>query len=351
MITAKQIAENPALYPHKFDAGFATLEFLRLKRPDLSAATFLDDNNLAKFSDRDTIPVTVLEELAKAQTTGGQTPKCAMIFHSAFCCSTLIARCLDIEGAAKVLKEPQTLIQLADLKRAAGPDYKRHLRLILGLYARPAKAGERVLIKPGNIANNLIGECLESGHAGNVILLYSNLETFLKSIIKKGLWGHIFARKLFLTIRHEAPFSPELDANPLVELADLQVAALAWYAQISVFQDILARYPADRVKSLDCEVFLNAREATLLRAADFLGISAEKQQIQAILGGSVGQSHAKEGGIPFSPEARQAENEAIEKTFGEQLGMVTAWAGEVARPFNFPATLPNPLSARSLAKG
>lgn len=345
MITAKHIAEDPALYPHKFDTGFATLEFVRLERPDLSAATFLDDNNLANFSDRQTIPVTALEDLARAQTPGGQTQTCAMIFHSAFCCSTLIARCLDIEGTAKALKEPQSLTQLAHLKRQTGavPDYKRLLRLILGLYARPSKAGEKVLIKPGNIANNLIGECLESGRVGNVILLYSSLETFLKSIIKKGLWGYIFARKLFLTIGQEAPFSPDLNANPLVELADLQVAALAWYAQISVFQDILTRYPADRVKSLDCDVFLNARETTLLRAADFLGIAAKKQQIETALGGSVGQSHAKEDGIPFSPKARQAENETIEKTFGDQLGMVTAWAGEVARPFNLPANLSNPL--------
>ena len=80
-----------------------------------------------------------------------------------------------------------------------------------------------------------------------------------------------------------------------------------------------------------------------MRAADFLGIAAKKHQIETALGGSVGQSHAKEGGIPYSPKARQAENETIEKTFGEQLGMVTAWAGEVARPFNFPANLPNPL--------
>jgi len=76
-----------------------------------------------------------------------------------------------------------------DLQGDAG--YDDLLNTVLFLLAKSAAAGEATLIKPTNAANNLVPGILRHPRTQGVIFLYSSLEQFLVSIIKRARKGAV----------------------------------------------------------------------------------------------------------------------------------------------------------------
>ncbi len=85
------------------------------------------------------------------------------VFHTAFCCSTLLAQCLEVGDRTLVLREPVVLSRLAAESRTpadtAGEEVRRRvLRLVERTYG-----DEIVIVKPSNYANALLHEMLVDG--------------------------------------------------------------------------------------------------------------------------------------------------------------------------------------------
>ena len=96
---------DPTWFPIGFDLKADTLTFLKTNRQTLSEAAFLDQRFYPAAPQTQAITLsTALQEVA-------QTAPINWIFHTAFCCSTLMARALDIPGKSLALKEPDILMQ------------------------------------------------------------------------------------------------------------------------------------------------------------------------------------------------------------------------------------------------
>ncbi|HTO40148.1 MAG TPA: hypothetical protein VL026_04170, partial [Rhizomicrobium sp.] len=91
-----------------------TFGFVQTNRETLSRQPFLDSRWDRSPLPRVDIPISTVI----AATEHRPRPQVNFIWHTAFCCSTLLSRCLDIPGANLALKEPQILILLAEAKRA-----------------------------------------------------------------------------------------------------------------------------------------------------------------------------------------------------------------------------------------
>ncbi len=118
-------------------------------------------------------------------------PGPAFIFHHAFVCSTLLARCLNGSDAFFSLKEPWILRRMADLKRAragtvSDPGWRTTFSRYVSLLCRNFRTGRTPVIKATNVANNLLEDVLELMPAQRVLYLYSDLESFLISTLKKS---------------------------------------------------------------------------------------------------------------------------------------------------------------------
>ncbi len=110
------VARDPLWFPDRYDPGHDAVHFRRLTRDDHRAATFLTDEYLPADGPR--MVVRRAEAIAAAPVAG----PVHYIFHSAFCCSTLLARAFDAPGAAMGLKEPVVLNDLIGWKgRGATP--------------------------------------------------------------------------------------------------------------------------------------------------------------------------------------------------------------------------------------
>lgn len=247
------------------------------------------------------------------------------VFHSAFCCSTLIASALDLPGVAMGLKEPQILNELADLHRARSLTGEL-LSSVTGLLARPFGLGESVIIKPSNEANILAEPLLRQDGRTRAILLYSPLPKFLRSIARKGMWGRIWSRRLHALLRRDRGPDFGFSHAELFQQTDLQIAATAWLFHHHHFAALAAIFPA-QVRMLDSETFLSNRENSLTQIGDHFGLKLDPSGWARIAQGDVFKKHSKEIGRDFTA-GKQAD--ALPNSIVEEVEMVCTWAQSLA---------------------
>ena len=136
------------------------------------------------------------EAVAAAQALAPPPPR--FIFHSAYCCSTMLARAFDLPGAAMGYKEPQILNDAVGLRLREGDPRQvaAALDAALWLLARPPARGEVAVIKPSNVVNPLIPAILALRPESRALLLHAPLEAFLGSVARKEIEGRAWVREL-----------------------------------------------------------------------------------------------------------------------------------------------------------
>jgi hypothetical protein len=325
-------------FPFRLDTGSNRVTFVRAERDAHRAVTFLDDQLLGHATETKELPLQAIAP-AVAELPSND---CHFIFHSAFCCSTLLARALDVPGKAMALKEPLVLNDLARAALAAGPSasVRDQLELVLPLLGRPFGPGEKVIVKPSNVANPLIDQIMELRPATKALLMSSELPEFLRSVAMKGLWGRIWARKTMAAMHLLPQLPPRFSDAERWEHSDLQVAALVWLDHRAQFVKLLSRLPADRVTSLDSATLLDAPTRAIGAVGEFFGLGLSPDEVDAIAGGPVFTQDSKRHDEAFDAGRRRDEHAAIEGVLAEEIEMVAKWAQSVADHAGVPMQLP-----------
>ena len=252
------------------------------------------------------------------------------IFHTAFCCSTLMLKALDIPGRTFGLKEPDILINLGNrFIRSDDASNRERLRLVLHLLARPFSTGENILVKPSNFANRLVLPVLETRADTRAVLLYSDVRSLLRSILKRGMWGRIWGRKLFRSAASWTSLDFGYSDEETFILTDLQALALGWLMQMHHFGEI-ARRVGERVLLVDSGDFLADPAATLLRIGRLFQLDLDQAAIAAVVNGPAFARHSKFSDQNYGPEERAADQSAAELAHHEELEMVVKWVEAVA---------------------
>lgn len=308
----EDVIGNADWFPDNVDFNRNTFGFVRTDRKALSGESFLDFRWNRSALARVDVPIPAISSAVEKLPR----PKLNFIWHTAFCCSTLIARCLDAGSTNLSLKEPQVLILLAEAKRAGRPisgATDAAFRLL-------ARGREQVLVKPTNAVNNLIPDALRTTD-GRMLFLYSDCKSFLVSIAKKGEMGRIFARKLFGLFATDGHPQAKWPWQTLFELSDMQVAALVWHMQIAEFR---RSRDASRSAALNCDDFLVHPRETLAKLNGFFGIGLSAAQLDAAL--PLLARNAKDTNESFSAARRAAEASDAAKLFGGELDTVVEWS-------------------------
>lgn len=328
---------DPRWLPHRYDPSTDAFQFHHASRDTLSAATFLTDEYLPATADRRAIDR--IETLR-------MKPKPASlhyIFHSAFCCSTMLARALDHRGVAVSLKEPVVLNDLIGWRRRGGPDSRVFATLdsALGLLSRPFSEGEAIVLKPSNVVAGLSSAMLNLRPDARAIVMYAPLRIYLGSIARKGLSGRLWVRELFAGLRMDGLIGMGLDPRADIQLTDLQVAAVGWLAQHELFKFLLLTLGPSRVRSLQSESFVQAPEITITKALSFFDLQIDPQ-VTADIARSATAKHSKFS-QDFSPDERLAVRIEGERLHADEIDKVTKWASLIARNIGLDLSLENPL--------
>ncbi len=315
---------DPEYYAHRYVESADAFRFIRLERSEHTAMPFLIDEYLG--TQRETRDVAAVECLA-----GLDKGRLHFLFHSAFCGSTLLTRALDMPGMAMGLSEPATLNDVVGLRWRGGsaPAVARVADAALRLLARPYGDGEAVVIKPSNLLNPVADLLLALQPDARAVFLYAPLETYLISVVRKGLHCRLWVRELLEGFLREGyadfGFSPE----DFFRQSDLQVAAIGWLAQHRHFTLLTRKLGAARVATLDADR-MTARPAEAIAAVtQHYGLSCDASAVAQIVAGPSFSKHSKSGAA-YTAEVRQSEYAAARAAYGEEIDMVLVWALKVA---------------------
>ena len=329
--------QNPSAewLAHRYDPTHDAFQFHVIDRELRRSTPFLTDDCLAPKH-----PPLVIK---RSDLTVSSSP-IHFIFHSAYCCSTLLASAFDLPGSAMSLKEPVLLNDLVGWRqRGAAPDaVSQVLDSGLSVLARPFQTGEATVIKPSNVVNGLATAMMSLRPQAKAILLYAPLEAYLTSIARKGMTGRLWVRELLS--RQLVDGLGELGFAPRDYLlhTDLQAAAVGWLAQHRLFAIMADRWP-DRVRTLDSEQLIAAPLASLDAASAFLGIAPPADGFIPVIETGF-QRNAKDGS-PFKPGQREGDRQQWQQLHKEEIERVAQWAQLVARNAGLPDLLPMPLRA------
>jgi len=332
-VTAREVATGPEWLPHTFDSEGVNLTSVLVPRAARSELMFLSDEHFAGNFAKETFPAAALA----AEAGDAERAPIHFIFHTSFCCSTLFAKALEVPGVTSLLKEPDVLINLANrLIRSDDGSNRRRLDLVLKLLERPLAPGETVIVKPTNFANRLLDVTLALRPNARAVLLYSDVETFLRSLLKRGMFGRIFGRQLFNQLSGWRPLRFGYDSRQLLEQTDVQIAALAWLMQIHHFDSIARAFGPERVMLLDSSTLLADPADAVDKAQALFGLGLDRAQVEAIASGPVFARHSKFSDRDYSAQARDEEHRAASEAHAEELGMVVQWIGAVAAEVGVP---------------
>lgn len=319
---------DPEWLPHTYDVDGTHLTFVLVPRDARGELMFLSDEHFAGNFRKLTYPASAVTGAIQAASRAPMH----FIFHTSFCCSTLLAKALEVPGVSSALKEPDVLINLANrLIRSNDSGNQKRLDLVLRLLERSTGSGETIIVKPTNFANRLMDPVLTQRPDSRAILLYSDLDTFLRSLLKRGIWGRINGRKLYNQIGRWSPLLFGYNSEEILELTDLQIAALGWLMQIHHFNAMAKMFGPQRVMVLDAARLL-AEPATVLQDTQhFFQLKLQSEDIESIIHGPVFSTHSKFGQRAYDARSREEESKAVSDAHAEELAIVRQWIDAVAK--------------------
>lgn len=324
---------------HRYDPGHDAFHLRRVERARHAAVPFLIDAHLGEE------PPIALRR-ADVMAAAPDPAPIHFVFHSAYCCSTLLAAAFDAPGIAMGLKEPALLNDLVGWRHrdAKGPEVARVLDESLRLLARPFAPGEAVVVKPSNIVNPLIPAIMGLRRQARALLLHAPLDAYLASIARKGMWGRLWVRDLFGKLLREGMLAPVgIAPDAYLSLTDIQVAAAGWLAQQRQFQALAGQLGA-RVATLDSETLVARPQETLVALAALFGLPLDEGRIAAIVDGPVFARDAKDG-TAFARGQRARDARRGMDLHGDEVEKVAHWARVLADNAGIAMTLPNALLA------
>ncbi len=334
---------DPAWLPHAYDPARDALTFAHVPREAQRRITFLDPRFIPRSAESHAVALT---DLPPARVRAASGPL-RFIFHTGFCCSTLLTRALDMPGVSMGLKEPAVLASFAEYwsgtRRTAGAF--EALIVTLDLLSRPFGPGETQIVKPSTVANHIIPQLLHARRDAKAIVLFSSLDSFLRAIARRGQEGRIFARQLFRQFAPVIPLDSGFSDEDALLQADLQVAAQAWLMQAAFMETIARRFGVDHVRVLSKETLLARPADTLHQVGRFFGADISEPRAAEIAAGPVFREHAKELGRPFDTAAAQAQHDEAGAAHRDELVTALSWARTLAARCNAPLVLQETLFA------
>lgn len=334
----RHVAARAEWLAHRYDPGHDAFHFVKLSREDHSNATFLTDDHIAGHDK----PVVIRRD--DALRDAPPSAPVHFIFHSAYCCSTLLARALDIPGVSMGLKEPVILNDIIGWRHrgAEGRQAAMILDHSLNMLGRPFEPDEATIIKPSNLVNPLAAAMLSLRPDARALLLHAPLEAYLASIARKGMWGRLWVRDLMSKLLRERTIDLGFTPEDYLRLTDIQVAAVGWLVQHAHFIALHKQF-GSRVATLNSEKLIEAPATALAALCRHFQLTVADDAIAEIAAGPVFRRNSKDGS-EFERGQRKAEQESGLKLHREEIEMVAAWADTLAQNAGIAMALPAALT-------
>lgn len=307
-------------FPVDYDARHDLVHELRLDVATVEQSVFLDNRIAADLASATLVPRGALRPAAAPS-------RAAILLHTSFCGSTLLAKALHDRERCIALREPLVFRRLADAAHqglavdAALPDLARRV-------VQPWSNGAPALVKPTHAALPLAPALLASLPQAKVLALTSSLEDFLLSNLRKP--AETQARTGELVARQARGNPLDLRRLALPREPDfLDIVALQWSLQREWLALVQRRFPG-RMKVVDAASLYARPVETLAASAAWLGDPLDAAdaatRLQPLLG-----VHAKAPHLAYDAATRDAHNAIVRDACGPALrAALDRWSANVA---------------------
>lgn len=328
----EQVINNPNYLAYKFNFNNESIEFIPIDDKQIRRVSFLRQKAIGLEKKFVSIPLSDFVELISTQQNPlVENPPC-FIFHTGFCASTFLSRCLDVPGQTISLREPQLLSDSANAKRikwksnTTNFDYRDLVKLAILLLQKHAQENERLIIKPINSVNNIIPEILEVCSSSKAVMLHTDVRGFLLSSLKKGEAGKQTTRSMFDLIRCDFPHLDNLSLSNVIHMSDIKIILTLWRLQIEQAESVLKKYSNKKMMvSIYGETIISNPSGTLNAVNVFLDLGFSTDKINEIINSDSLNVDAKDINQKFSVQQRNALLSQVEEFYGVDISNGINW--------------------------
>jgi hypothetical protein len=323
------LMRSPQHFPLRISLKDNALIFIEACEADYRRASFLDPRG---FPTDARIWQASLSDLVGALGAAELRGRRCYLFHTGFCCSTLLSRCLEAFSDLFVLREPMSLHGIEGQIEGIGVDWPRArwnaaLALLMGLLTRTWAAGQSSVIKSDCV---LLFPTLLQSYPGPCIVLSCGLRDFIASVLScptRRAWASTRLSqmmKIAPSVDLQASFDLPTPPNPA------EAAALLWWWQKRIFREAASAYPSVPMYFLSAESLLENPVAHLELALQTLGTPSRAQERGLSLDQILNRD-AKDPERPGSAAQRAAKLAASHSLHGatieNAIRTASAWIG------------------------
>jgi hypothetical protein len=338
----EEVFSSPTWYPVELDLGRNRLSFIRLSREDYAKATFLE---IRQLQGHETCKLNIDDLLLYSYRASEKPAPIQYVLHGAFCCSTLLARYLDLLPRPFALREPGILATIAGLGSPRTPvrarldkmygsgaaaRWEELFVLCMRLLGRTYDDNDVVVIKVNDLCNAFGHVLLERDPESKAVFLSTSLRTFLLSTLKTEKRREWVEQRVKRTKLHPISFSP-LVAIDIDALNAAERSAYLWLFNQMLCHDLLRRWSPKRVLPLNGDMVAEDPSEALRSVTDFWGWPVEEDQMTRVMADPMATNYSKFKGEshPYDAAARRKDLARWEELFREEVEQGVAWAARV----------------------
>lgn len=278
--------------------------------------------------------------------TPSQTAPVYYVFHTAFCCSTLLARYLDLIPPCFVLREPSVLAQIAMLRPRgnSGPDevgglatadeWQTLMSLVVRLLTRTYAPADIVVIKVNDLCNSMGDALLKMDVRSRIIFLYVSLETFVLSVLKRQS-RRTWLRTRIRDSRRVVELFPALANIDTARLGDAEAAAYLWLLNSALYQDLRNGEYSEHVFALDGDKVAESPKTVIADVAAFLQLTLSEQRLDELLNHPSVRRYSKDTSHPYDANSRRTDLAQAQIRFGAEVEEGVEWAHGIKQRLEF----------------
>ena len=322
MNQVRELFRSPEWFPLTINFQRRVINFIHLEPDSYNEYLFLSLQAVQRRGG-DIRDVRVDDALFAAATSPSKKGPVHYILHTAYCCSTLLARYFDLIPNCIVLKEPELLAQVA-LAQSDSREWRDVFDLSVRLLTRTYTKQERVVIKAHVPCNTLAHSLLEDNEKATIIFLLPQLRSFLLAVLKSmdrcnrvRSWNRHISR---LAIARSELVHLDPDS-----LTDGESAAYWWFANRHICEQLLAGPYASRITVIDADLIPNSPRETLDTVIRTCETQFDEQKRNSLLNDPMVQQYSKDLSRPYDAEMRRRELADLERCWGNEADKVMQW--------------------------
>jgi hypothetical protein len=292
----------------------------------LKEGTFLDN----RFFKTDSM-MSSLEHNKFADTPLKLADKIGFLFHTSFCCSTLLARLLDFPNHSLALKEPLILRRLSDAE-LIGRSESSLQQTALNLLFRSVADDCAILVKPTHVALNIANSMLSCLPRAKALLISSTLKDFLVSNIKKSEQTKLKVPELVERFMSASNYHAQLPPQAFSPPTFLCGVALQWHAQRWITNELMNGSNGHNIKLLWETDLLNTPNQTLVDCLDWLDWSVPENAIETQIS-QITTQHAKSSSRSYNANEKKYEDNLLTDKYHDDIHLALRWSEQYLAPY------------------